>query len=150
MRVVHRAVAATLTVLLHLLILFALLRVTSSVVKPPPPPTWQETTVDKLYETGEQFISVDIRPGLSARGGLACAGSSYVGIGVTADPGTERIILVGDDTPASRAGLQHDDIVLNPEVWGDARREGVVLHVTILRAGEKMTVRVQVGKICIE
>ena len=53
MHVVPRAVAATLTVLLHLLILFALLRVTSSVVKPPPPPAWQEMTVDKLYETGE-------------------------------------------------------------------------------------------------
>ena len=105
MRVVPHAVAATLTVpRLHLLILFALLRVTSSVLKPPPPPTWQETTVDKLYETGEHIISVDIRPGLSPRGGLACAGSSYVGVGVTADPGTERIILVGDDTPASSSG----------------------------------------------
>ena len=150
MRVVPHAVAATLTVLLHLLILFALLRVTSSVVKPPPPPAWQETTVDKLYETGEQTISVDIRPGLSARGGFACAGSSYIGVGVTADPGTERIILVGDDTPASRAGLQHDDIVLNPEVWQDAHQEGIVLQVTILREGVKMTVPVRVGKICIE
>ena len=59
-------------------------------------------------------------------------------------------MLVGDDTPASRAGLQHDDIVLNPEVWRDAHREGIVLHVTILREGVKMTVPVRVGKICIE
>ena len=51
--------------------------------------------------------------------GLACSGSSYVGVGVLADPRTQRIILVGDDTPASRAGLQHDDIVLNPDVWRD-------------------------------
>ena len=149
MRVVPRAVAATLTVLLHLLILFALLRVTTSVVKPPPPPVGQGTTVDKLYDAGEQLVSVDIGPGLSARG-FACAGSSYVGVGVTADPGTERIILVGDNTPASRAGLQHDDIVLNPEVWRDAHQEGVILHVTILRQGVRMTARVRVGKICIE
>jgi hypothetical protein len=149
MSVVPRAVAATLTVLLHLAILFALLRVTTSVVKPLPPPAGQETSADKLYDAGEQIVSVDIRPGL-ATSGFACGGSRYVGVGITVDPGTERIILVGDNTPASRAGLQHDDIVLNPEVWRDAHREGVVLHVTILREGVKMTVRVRVGEICIE
>ena len=149
MRVVPHAVAATMTVLLHLLILFALLRVTASVVKPPASPAWHEATVDKLYEAGAQIVSVDIRPGLAARG-FACAGSSYVGVGVTAELRTERIMLVGDDTPASRAGLQHDDIVLNPEVWQDAHQEGIVLQVTILREGVKMTVPVRVGKICIE
>jgi hypothetical protein len=149
MHVVPRAVAATLTVLLHLLILFALVRVTASVVKPPSPPAWLGVTADKLYEAAEQIVSVEIGPGLAARG-FACAGSSYVGVGVTAELRTERIMLVGDDTPASRAGLQHDDIVLNPEVWRDAHQEGIVLHVTILRGGVKMTVPVRVGKICIE
>jgi hypothetical protein len=149
MSVVPRAVAATLTVLLHLAILFALLRVTTSVVKPPPPPAGQETSADKLYDAGEQIVSVDIRPGLG-KSSFVYGGSRYVGVGVTVDPGTERIILVGDNTPASRAGLQHDDIVLNPEVWRDAHREGVVLHVTILREGVRMTVRVRVGEICIE
>jgi len=149
MHVVPRAVAATLTVLLHLLIVFALLRVTASVVKPPPAPTWQQAMVDKLYETGAQIVSVDIRPALSARG-FACTGSSYVGVGVTAELRTERIMLVGDDTPASRAGLQHDDIVLNPEVWEDAHREGSVLQVMVLRDGMKMTLPLRVGRICIE
>jgi hypothetical protein len=138
-----------MTVLLHLLILLALLRVTASVVRPPTMLTWQQAMVDKLYETGAQIVSVDIRPGLAAQG-FACAGSSYVGVGVTAELRTERIILVGDDTPASRAGLQHDDIVLNPEVWQDAHREGIVLPVTILREGVRLTVPVRVGKICIE
>jgi hypothetical protein len=68
---------------------------------------------------------------------------------VTAQPRTERIILVGDNTPASRAGLQHDDIVLNPEVWRDVHEEGALLHVEILRDGVKMAVSVLVGKICI-
>jgi hypothetical protein len=147
MRVVPRAVAATLTVLLHLVALLALLDVTTSVVKPPP--AGHETSADKLYDAGEQIVSVDIRPGLSARG-LACSGSSYVGVGITADPRTDRIILVGDNTPASRAGLRHDDIVLNPQVWRDAHREGVILAVLVLREGATLTVRVRVGKICIE
>lgn len=147
--VAPRAVAALATVLLHVLILFALLRVTTGAVDPPKPPAGQESSADKLYDAGEQIVSVNIGPGLSASG-FVCAGSSYVGVGVTADPGTERIILVGDNTPASRAGLQHDDVVLNPEVWRDAHREGVVLAVTILREGVKMTMLVRVGKICIE
>ena len=148
MRVVPRAVAAILTVLLHLLILFALLRVPASSNKPPQPPAEQETTADKLHGAGEQIISVDISPGLSTHG-LACAGSSYIGVGVTATPGSERIILVGDDTPASRAGLQRDDIVLNPGVWRDAHKEGALLRVVVLREGAKMELSVLVGKICI-
>ena len=148
MYLVPRAVAATMTVLLHLLILLALLDVTASAVKPPPGPAWQQAMVDKLYETGAQIVSVDIRPALSARG-LACAGSSYVGVGVTAELRTERIMLVGDDTPASRAGLQHDDIVLNPEVWQQSLREGMVLQVLVLRDRGKFLIPVRVGTICI-
>ena len=148
MRVEPRAVAAILTALLHLLILFALLRVTARVEQPPQPSAQQETTADKLHGAGERIISVDISPGLSTHG-LVCAGSSYIGVGVTATPGTERIILVGDNTPASRAGLQRDDIVLNPAVWRDAHQEGALLRVVVLREGVKMAVSVLVGKICI-
>ena len=143
-----RAVAAILTVLLHLLILSALTRVTARVAQPPPPPTEQETTTDKLHGAGERIINVDIRPGL-ATSGLVCEGSSYIGVGVTAEPGSERIILVGENTPASRAGLRHDDIVLNPDVWRDAHTEGALLHVVILREGLTMAVSVLVSKICI-
>jgi hypothetical protein len=123
--------------------------ITTRIVDPPPPPAGQESNADMLYDAGERIVAVNIGPGLSTTG-FSCAGSSYVGVGITADPGTERIILVGDNTPASRAGLQHDDIVLNPEVWRDSHREGVVLEVTILREHVEMTVRVRVGRICIE
>jgi hypothetical protein len=148
MSVAPRVVAAILTVLLHLLFLSALVRVTARVVKPPPPPAEQAITADTLRDAGEHVVSVDIRPGLATRG-LVCEGSSYIGVGVTAEPGSERIILVGDDTPASRAGLQHDDIVLNPAVWRDAHQEGALLHLVILREGATMAVSVLVGKICI-
>jgi hypothetical protein len=143
-----RAVAAILTVLLHLLVLSALVRVTASAVKPPQPPAGQEMTADTLHGAGEQIINVDIIPGLSTSG-LACAGSSYIGVGITTEPGSERVILVGDNTPASRAGLRHDDIVLNPDVWRDGHKEGALLHVVILREGVKMAASVLVGKICI-
>jgi hypothetical protein len=148
MRAESRAIAAILTVLLHLVVILALLRVTAIAVKPPQPPVGLELTADSLRGAGERIIGVDISPGLSTTA-LACAGSSYVGVGITAMPRTERIVLVGDDTPASRAGLQRDDIVLNPEVWRDAHREGALLRVLVLREGVQMAVSVQVGKICI-
>ena len=148
MRAESRIVAAVLTVLLHLVILSALVRVTASQVKPPQPPVVHEMTADKLHGAGEQIIDVDISPGLSTSG-FTCEGSSYIGVGITAEPNSERIVLVGDNTPASRAGLQHDDVVLNPSVWRDAHREGALLRILILREGVEMAVSVLVGKICI-
>jgi len=148
MRAEFRAVAAILTVLLHLLIIVALLRVTALADKPSYPWAEREISAARLHEAGERLVSVDIDPGLSTKG-LACAGSSYVGVGITAMPRTERIVLVGDDTPASRAGLQPDDIVLNPAVWRDAHKDGTLLRLVILRDGVTMAVSVLVGRICI-
>jgi hypothetical protein len=148
MRLEPRAVAGLLSLLLHLLVLAALARVATGSIDAPRPPA-QEATADRLRGGGERVARVELRPGLLTSG-LPCSGSSYVGVGVTADPRTERIILVGDDTPASRAGLQHDDIVLNPAVWRESHREGVLLRVEVLREGITMTVPVRVGKICID
>jgi hypothetical protein len=150
MRAAPRAAAAMLTLLLHLLILYALLRVTASVERPPPlpPSAEQPITADTLHDAGERIVSVDIRPGLATRG-LVCTGSSYIGVGITATPGSERIILVGDNTPASRAGLRRNDVVLNPVVWRDAHTEGALLRLLVLREGVRLVVSVLVGKICI-
>jgi hypothetical protein len=143
-----RILAAVLTVLLHVLFLYALVHVPARPVQPPPPTVAHQITADKLHGAGEQMVKVDIIPSLATHG-MACEGSSYIGVGVTADPRTDRIILVGDNTPASRAGLLHDDIVLNPIVWRDAHVEGALLRVEILRESTKMAVSVLVGKICI-
>ena len=143
-----RVVAATLSVLLHGLLLAVLVRVATNWIDPPLS-AMPETTADKLRGGGDGIARIELRPGRPADG-PACAGSTYVGVGVTADPRTERIILVGDDTPASKAGLQHDDIVLNPVVWQESHREGDVLRVLVLREGMTMVVVVRVGKICIE
>jgi hypothetical protein len=148
MRMAPRAVAAMLSAVLHLLFLSLFVRVATDVINAPRPPE-HELTADRLHGAGERIARMELRPGLSPSG-LACAGSSYVGVGVTADPRTERIILVGDDTPASRAGLQHDDIVLNPAVWRESHDEGALLRVKVLSEGVTMTVPVRVGKICID
>jgi hypothetical protein len=148
MRMAPHAVAAMLSVLLHLLILSVLFRVTMGLVNPPQPSN-QETTANKVRGAGDGIARIELRAG-HPTSGLACSGSSYVGVGVLADPRTERIVLVGEDTPASRAGLQHDDIVLNPAVWRDSHQEGVLLRVKVLREGVTMIVSVRVGKICIE
>ena len=148
MRPEPRAVAGLLSVLLHLLILSAFVRVATDSINTPRPSD-QEATADNLRGAGDRVARVELRPGLLTSG-LPCSGSSYVGVGVTADPRTERIILVGDDTPASRAGLQHDDIVLNPAVWRNSHREGELLRVQVLREGVTMIVSVRVGKICID
>ena len=145
----HRSAAAALTVLLHLLLFAALLHVTTRAVAPPPATAWFETRAERLRDGGDRIVSVDVLPE-PAGGALACPGSSYVGVGVTADPRTERIVMVGDDTPASRAGLQRDDIVLNPSVWREAHEEGTVLLVRVLRDGGQATLMVRVGRICIE
>ena len=143
-----RAVAAMLSVLLHLLILSVLIRVVTGLMNPPQAAEY-EVTADKLRGAGERIARIELLPGLSMSG-FACSGSSYVGVGVVADSRTERIILVGEDTPASRAGLQRDDIVLNPAVWRDSRQEGVLLQMQVLRDGVTLIVPVRVGKICIE
>lgn len=148
MRVEPRAAAAICTVLLHLLAGLALMVASAVGDTPAPAPDVRALTATKLYGAGEQVIGVDISPGLSTDG-LPCTGSSYIGVGVTADPRSERIVLVGDNTPASRAGLQPDDIVLNPAVWRDARREGALLRLLVLRHGVTMVLSVWVGKICI-
>jgi hypothetical protein len=145
-----RLVGAALTALLHLLVLWVLLRVAAGPAAPPQPPARHGASVQRLHDAGEQLVEVDIRPQLAARRGRACVGSSYVGIGITADPRTDRIILVGENTPASRAGLRHDDIVLNPGVWQDAHVEGALLLVLVLREGGLVTLPVRVGRICIE
>ena len=149
MHVAPRAVAASFTVLLHLGIALGLLHVTADGEKPPPPPSVYGIAVDRLYAAGERIVSVDIvAPGWTSAD-LACPGSRYVGVGVTTETRTERIMLVGDDTPASRAGLRPDDIVLNPEVWDQPLRAGLVLHVLVLRDGGKFLIPVRVGTICI-
>lgn len=148
MDVAPRLVAATLTALLHGLVVAVLMRATVGPAQPPPAAAVQLVNADRLRDAGERLVEVDISPGLNTRG-IACAGSSYVGIGITADPRTDRIILVGDNTPASRAGLQHDDIVLNPDVWRDAHVDGALLHVLVLRDRAKLALRVLVGRICI-
>jgi len=102
-------------------------------------------SVQELREAGERLVDVDISVGLAVRQGRPCSAIAAM----SADPRTNRVILVGDDTPASRAGLRHDDIVLKPDVWRFAHVEGALLHVLVLREGGTLTLPMLVGRICI-
>jgi len=144
-----RLIGAALTALLHLLVLAVPWRSAARPVAPPQPSALQAASAERLRGAGEQIVEVDIGPGLATRRGRACEGSSYIGIGITADPRTDRIILVGDDTPASRAGLRHDDIVLNPGIWEHGHVEGALLLVLVAREEGQVTLPVLVGRICI-
>jgi hypothetical protein len=143
-----RAVGTFLTVLLHLLILGIVLEVRLPANAPEGPTGALDVDPTRLREAGEEVVRVDIAPG-GAAPGVICEGSSYVGVGITAEPSTERIILVGEDTPAARAGLRRSDVVLNPAVWREARSEGVMLHLRIRRGRARLEVPVLVGRICI-
>src|SRR5689334_8045499 len=56
MRAESRAIAAILTVLLHLTVILALLHVTAIAERPPPPRAGQPIAADRLHGGGEQVV----------------------------------------------------------------------------------------------
>ncbi len=94
---------------------------------------------------------------LIPEGGFAPAGasapeppcpSSYVGIGIMSGR-DGAVIMVGDNTPAARAGLQVGDVIVNHEQIGpDRYSAGTPLFLRIARAGVSKTVVVVVGAVC--
>ena len=148
-RLEPRAVGAVTTLLVHALTVYALLHVTSVALAPAPHPPLRPVVAETLHGAQRHVVSVDLVRADTITSSRACEGSSYVGIGVTADPRTERVILVGDDTPASRAGLKRNDIVLNPEVWHGRHAEGELLELLVLRDRARLMVAVRIGTICI-
>src|SRR5204863_2350530 len=62
--VAHRAVAAALTVLLHVLILAALLHVTTRALPPPPPAQWFQARPQRPPHPADPVVSLDLAPHL--------------------------------------------------------------------------------------
>ncbi len=82
--------------------------------------------------------------------GLACGGSNYDGLGIMTD-GFGRVIDVGPNTPAERAGLLRDDIFLNSEdFWPGKFKPGHNDVLKIRRGAQRLDLPVTIGVICRE
>jgi hypothetical protein len=99
----------------------------------------------QLLAEGQTFDA----PPPAAAAEPACADGSYVGIGVVVNP-SGKILMTGDNTPASRAGLLVDDVIVNVAITGPNRYPaGAVIALRVRRGDEEERfVAVRVGKVC--
>lgn len=131
------------TLLLHGALLFSVVHY-DKVEKPPPkknPATVDvRNNVNKLR--GEEK---------EARDGLHCGGYHYSGLGIHINFGSGEILDVGPGTPAEIAGLQAGDILLDPDALApDRYPPGTILDIPIDRHGQKLVLKLKIGKICNE
>lgn len=133
-----RIFGAALSLVLHALVVLLFVSVTEKALPPPP----QHTTWRYQGQEAPVKLRGADRPGM----GLACV-KSYIGVGVQMSF-TDRVIEVGINTPAERAGILAGDQVLNsPFDREDWRSQATVLLV-VSRDGVTMPLTVAVGKIC--
>ncbi len=134
-----RAIGAAASTALHALVLAAFVRVPAPIIPPPPThTTWR-------YEQGHE-PPVKLRGADRAGMGLACV-KSYIGVGVQMSF-TDRVIEVGINTPAERAGVLVGDQVLNSPFDAADWRDGKTVLLVVSRGGLTLPLTVEVGKIC--
>lgn len=142
-----RLIGATGAILLHLLLVLALLPGVP-VNREPSTPTDTNPQAAKKLKGGQSLVEAKI---IAPEGlqGPSCASGSYVGIGILVGWGG-TVKSVGENTPASRAGVLEGDIITNESDLDTSWKggEAVVLH--LLRGGEKVVVGMKVEKICYE
>jgi C-terminal processing protease CtpA/Prc len=148
-----RIVGTAGSIALHALLILSLLHITGTAPKPPPQHTdWKDEPeqVTKLLRGADQGLvpTTPIADGQTIAGGITCADRSYVGIGIMIASFMDRVMMVGDDTPASRAGLLPGDFILNPGELGTNFEEGHVLNLRVSRDGVEMAITVAVRRIC--
>lgn len=125
---------------LHVALALWIMLPAPKIVPPPSHTMWSykaEKDIPKLRGTG--FDSGEA---------LACAVTSYSGIGLVHNP-QGRIIDVGTGTPAGNAGLKEGDVILNPEVFDTNHYPpGTVLQLRLMRDGREIVLPVSPGRIC--
>lgn len=136
---------AILTLLLHATLLLSLVRITGSAAAPPPklenhppaPHLHAHATVDVLLIPGD------------GKGGIhqPCTGREYVGIGILLSSKTDSILMIGDNTPASRSGLRVGDDVLNREALREMK-VGQLIRLVISRDGSEFPLELRAATIC--
>ena len=140
-----RWIAGISTILLHLLLLLALVPVVST-QQPPAQQQKNESETAKSLRGGQGLVEAKIiaQNGYS---GPSCDGGSYVGIGILVGWGA-TIKSVGDNTPASRAGLKEGDMILNESDLQMNWKGGEIVVLKIQRGQEQLEIAIKVEKIC--
>jgi hypothetical protein len=136
-----RATGAAVSALLHLAILAALFHATA--VRPAPPS--QHTAVD------DEGIPDMHLSGMWDGNGWTCGGRIYRGVGIKMAPWNGYVQEIGVDTPASRAGLEEGDVILNRSILEVDRYEaGTELVLDVQRGGLRLSLTIVVERICQE
>jgi serine protease Do len=89
--------------------------------------------------------------------GEVWGGEPYIGVSIDPDGRECRILEVTPDSPASRAGLRANDVLLqfdgaNINTYGELRqvllrrRPGIEVPLSVMREGETLTIKVRLGK----
>jgi hypothetical protein len=79
---------------------------------------------------------------------VECEGGEYVGIGIWQGPGG-AVLMVGDNTPASRAGMRVGDVLLNGDILEPNRYpKGTAVRLRVLRGGAELLLTIFVGRVC--
>lgn len=142
-----RLIGAVGALLIHLMLLLSLLPIAPTQVTPPTPTDMSQQAAKKL-KGGQSLVEAEI---IAPEGlqGPSCASGSYVGIGILVGWGG-TVKSVGENTPASRAGVLEGDIITNESDLDTSWKggEAVILH--LLRGGEKVVIGMKVEKICYE
>lgn len=147
-----RITGATGSLLVHVFLILSLLHITGTAPAQIHRHTeWKEETADptvKLRGADKGLVPQEKTPeGLAISGGDPCQDRSYIGIGVLVSV-LDRVLMVGDNTPASRAGLRVGDVVMNPEEFQKSRDEGTVLRLRIERDGVVQVIVMAAQRIC--
>lgn len=79
---------------------------------------------------------------------VKCEHGEYTGVGIMSGVGG-RVWLVGENTPASRAGLKDDDIILNVDILAPDRYSvGTPLTLEVMRGDQHLRLVVFIGRVC--
>lgn len=135
-----RIVGIVGTIALHLLLLFSLLPVVSSSQQPAG--EINRPTDVKSLKAGQGLVEAKIVAGEGLYG-ASCEGGSYIGLGFTVGR-NGFVLMVGENTPASRAGLTHGDVVLNE---GDLMKSWELGETVVVKLHDR-EIRMKTEKIC--